>query len=58
MDNPVYLGDGVYAYFDGAGIELRLNHHASPCLLYLEPEILNALQSFWTLATKRQQTNK
>jgi hypothetical protein len=58
MDNPVYLGDGVYAYFDGAGIELRLHHHASPCLLYLEPEVLDALQNFRMLAGKARETTK
>jgi hypothetical protein len=46
-ENPIYLGDAVYAFFDGNGIELRLNHHASPCLIYLEPEVVKALMLFW-----------
>ena len=50
-DNPLYLGDAVYAYFDGYGIELKLNHHASPCLIYLEPEVMEALIAFWKKAT-------
>jgi hypothetical protein len=50
MENPVYLGDAVYAHFDGYGIELKLNHHASPCLIYLEPKVVQALQSFWAKA--------
>ena len=27
MENPVYLGDAVYAYFQDDRVELRLNHH-------------------------------
>jgi hypothetical protein len=50
-DNPIYLGDAVYAFFDGNGIELKLNHHASPCLIYLEPEVMVALIAFWKKAT-------
>jgi hypothetical protein len=44
--NPIYLGDAVYAFFDGNGIELKLNH-ASRCLIYLEPEVVEALMLFW-----------
>jgi hypothetical protein len=47
MENPTYLGDAVYAYFDGNGIELKLDHHASRCLIYLEPEVVEALETFW-----------
>ena len=46
--NPIYLGDAIYAFYDGQGIELRLNHHLSPCLIYLEPEVLQNLFSFCT----------
>jgi hypothetical protein len=53
-DNPIYLGDAVYAYFDGNGIELRLNHHESPCLIYLEPEVLEALTDFWAHAKEER----
>ena len=41
--NSVYLGDGLYAYFDGHGIELRLGHHENECTVYLEPETLQNL---------------
>jgi hypothetical protein len=27
MNDTIYLGDAVYAHFDGCGIELRLNDH-------------------------------
>lgn len=44
MNNPTYLGDAVYAAFDGFGIELRLNDHRGPCVVYLEPSTYNALK--------------
>jgi hypothetical protein len=47
MENPTYLGDAVYAYSDGNGIELKLDNHASRCLIYLEPEVVKALETFW-----------
>jgi hypothetical protein len=58
QDNPIYLGDAVYASYDGNGIELKLNHHASPCLIYLEPEVIEALKSFWArMQAKREAGN-
>jgi hypothetical protein len=42
MENPVHI-DGVYAYFDGFGIELRLGNHEAKCAVYLEPEVLRNL---------------
>jgi hypothetical protein len=53
-ENPIYLGDAVYAFFDGNGIELKLNHHLSPCLIYLEPEVIEALAAFWQKAKRGQ----
>ena len=42
-----YLGDGVYAAFDGFGIWLLANNHEDPTdKIYLEPEILQALYQF------------
>ena len=44
-----YLGDGVYASFDGYGIWLRANDHREDrCTdkIYLEPEVLIALNRF------------
>jgi hypothetical protein len=46
-DNPIYLGDAVCGFFDGYGVELRLNHHESKCAVYLEPEVIEALIQFW-----------
>jgi len=52
-DNPIYLGDAVYGFFDGYGIELRLNHHENQCAVYLEPEVLQALIEFWKSKTEK-----
>jgi len=42
-----YLGDGVYAIFDGYGIWLHANDHANPTdRVYLEPSVLAALNRF------------
>lgn len=42
-----YLGDGVYAIFDGYGIWLHANHHEHPTdRVYLEPEVFDALIRF------------
>lgn len=42
-----YLGDGVYAIFDGYGIWLHANHHEHPTdKVYLEPEVLESLVKF------------
>ena len=58
QDNPIYPGDAIYAYFDGYGIELKLNHHASPCLIYLEPDVMEALGSFWARMQARGEASK
>ena len=47
--NYCYLGDGVYAYFDGYGIWLRTGHHEEARCddkIYLEPNVLNSLNKF------------
>jgi len=42
-----YLGDGVYAIFDGFGIWLHTNHHEHPTdRVYLEPQVLQGLLAF------------
>lgn len=38
----VYLGDGVYASFDGYQIWLAANHHEN-IVIALEPDVFNAL---------------
>lgn len=48
MTDPihVYLGDAVYAEFDGFAINLRLNSHTSPVLIVLEPTVMANLIEF------------
>lgn len=42
-----YLGDGVYAIFDGYGIWLHANDHENPTdRVYLEPGVLQLLVQF------------
>jgi hypothetical protein len=42
-----YIGDGVYAIFDGFGIWLHANDHRFPTdKIYLEPQVFNALVAF------------
>lgn len=42
-----YLGDGVYAIFNGEGIWLHVNSHEFPTdRIYLETEVLEKLNSF------------
>ena len=40
-----YLGDGVYASFDGYHIVLAANHHEN-AVISLEPEVLDALLAY------------
>ena len=50
-----YLGDGVYALFDGYGIWLHANDHKNPTdRVYLEPEVLQGLIGF----DKRNKENR
>lgn len=46
MENPTYLGDGVYAHFDGYGINLSVNDHRNPPVVCIEPAVLEALNRF------------
>jgi len=42
-----YMGDGVYALWDGYGIWLHANDHLSPTdKIYLEPSVFEALIRF------------
>jgi len=40
---PEYLGDGVYASFDGYHIWLHVGDHRSEPVVALDPEVLAAL---------------
>jgi len=43
---PVYLGDAVYASFDGYQIWLHLNDHRSQGVVALEPSVYASLRRF------------
>jgi len=40
-----YLGDGVYASFDGYHINLAVNHHKNH-VISLEPQVMDALKQY------------
>ena len=42
MEEQVYLGDGVYASFDGYYIQIAVNHHTN-IVVALEDEVLDSL---------------
>lgn len=44
--DPVYLGDGVYASFDGYQIWLHLGAHDNPRLIALEPGTYRSLMDY------------
>ena len=51
-----YLGDGVYAIFDGYGIWLHANDHECPTdKVYLEPSVLEALNHFSAKCYRKEQ---
>ena len=41
-----YLGDGVYASFDGYQIWLAANHHDNK-VIALDPHVMAALSRYW-----------
>lgn len=43
--NKLYLGDGVYAIFNGYSVELAANHHEN-IVITLELEVLDRLNEF------------
>lgn len=47
-----YLGDGVYASFDGYAITLDLRAQDDTTRIYLEPEVLQALDRYREAARK------
>jgi len=45
-DKETYLGDGLYASFDGWQIQLRAPRPDGDHLIYLEPAVIVALAAF------------
>jgi len=56
-ENMEYLGDGVYAIFDRfQGVWLHANDHLNPTdKVYLEPEVLKALNRFYARCMEGEQ---
>jgi len=46
-----YLGDGVYARFDGYQVELTAGDNT----IFVEPQVYNALKRFWKRCHPRPQ---
>ena len=46
MSNETYLGDGLYASFDGFQIWLRAPRSGEDHLIALEPSVLKALDEY------------
>lgn len=59
--NHCYLGDGVYAEWDGLAIVLRANDHRDGLCtdkIYLEPYVLDNLNTFFNHIVKQNQGAK
>lgn len=52
MENETYLGDAVYASFDGHQIKLRTGDGYAQ-VIYLEPSVWYALQNFVALLSRQ-----
>jgi hypothetical protein len=46
MDKEIYLGDGLYASYDGWQIRLRAPREEGDHVVYLEPRVLENLKAF------------
>lgn len=54
--NHCYVGDGVYAQWDGYGFWLRTEHHTDEkCAdrIYIEPGVLDSLNQFYAHLTRK-----
>jgi len=52
LDSPnavpvAYLGDAVYAKYENGMIGLTLDDHCNPVMIWLEPEVMLALNHFY-----------
>lgn len=53
MEKRRYLGDGVYARFDGYQVWLAANNHHNE-VIAIEPEVLKSLNEFYEDMKKQQ----
>ena len=56
MEN-IYLGDGVYASFDGYNIWLAVNDHHNQ-VVALEPAVMSALINYYNSIVLKQNEEK
>lgn len=54
--NEVYLGDGLYASFDGYHVSLRAPRGDTHHIVYLEPEVLATFIK-WVESLKKKDSN-
>jgi len=54
--NHVYLGDGVYASFDGYHIKLAVNHHENHAVA-LDPDVMDNLIAYSDRLRKEKTTS-
>jgi len=48
-----YLGDGVYAQFDGYSVSLTVDDHRNEPVVVLGPRVLKALNDFYNKAVSQ-----
>ena len=56
MEKGVYLGDGVYASFDGYQVWLAVNHHTNK-VVALEPAVITNLVNYINTIYKTKEEN-
>ena len=49
MENPTYIGDGVYARYDGFALHVAVDNHRNEVVV-LEPDTLESLNKFYKYA--------
>ncbi len=54
----VYLGDGVYATFDGWMIAVKCNCMSEPNTIFLEPQVMERLIEFYKSIYAREDKNE
>ena len=53
MNSKDYLGDGVYAEFDGYHITLTTENYGHVNVIHLEPKVMEALKKYeWRLTNQ------
>lgn len=56
---PTYLGDGLYAQWDGYMVKLMANSHETPTdTVYLEPSVVANLNNWYNSIIERLQNDK